>query len=174
MRKIENNPKLARHLANPRMAEALHKFQTDQVTAMKQYQSDAEVQEFFHEFCSVMGDHFTKLADTTKPKPKGTEFITKFFLLWMFSSSLCLHRGQKSRGVIIKWRYTVSSGWQLCTKFYLFVEKRSEEGTQVSSIVLLIVNSTYLYDCNRLLSKATPEFRQKVNLLVSKGILAVQ
>ena len=46
---------------------------------MKQYQSDAEVQEFFHEFCSVMGDHFMKLADTTKSKPKGTEFITKFF-----------------------------------------------------------------------------------------------
>ena len=59
------------------MAEALHKFQTDQATAMKQYQSDAEVQEFFHEFCSVMGDHFTKLADTTKPK--GTEFVTKTF-----------------------------------------------------------------------------------------------
>ena len=79
MHKIESNPKLARHLANPRMAEALHKFQTDQATAMKQYQSDAEVQEFFHEFCSVMGDHFTKLADTTKPKSKGTEFITKTF-----------------------------------------------------------------------------------------------
>ena len=79
MHKIESNPKLARHLANPRMAEALHKFQTDQATAMKQYQSDAEVQEFFHEFCSVMGDHFTKLADTTEAKPKGTEFITKTF-----------------------------------------------------------------------------------------------
>ena len=81
LHKIENNSKLARHLANPRMAEGLHKFQKDQATAMKQYQSDAEVQEFFHEFCSVMGDHFTKLADTTKSKPKGTEFITKSFLL---------------------------------------------------------------------------------------------
>ena len=69
MHKIEANPKLARHFTNPRMAEALHKFQTDQATAMKQYQNDLEVQEFFQEFCSIMGDHFTKLANTTKSQP---------------------------------------------------------------------------------------------------------
>ena len=74
LHKIEANPKLARHFTNPRMAEALHKFQTDQTAAMKQYQSDTEVQEFFQEFCSVMGGHFTKLADTTKSKPNGTIF----------------------------------------------------------------------------------------------------
>ena len=75
MHKIEANPKLARHFTNPRMAEALQKFQTDQAMAMKQYQNDHEVQEFIQEFCSIMGDHFTKLSDTTKSQPNGKIFI---------------------------------------------------------------------------------------------------
>lgn len=72
LHKIEANPKLAKHFTNPRMAEALHKFQTDQAAAIKQYQSDLEVQEFFQEFCSIMGDHFTKLDNTAKSQPNGS------------------------------------------------------------------------------------------------------
>lgn len=71
LQKIEANPKLAKRFTNPRMAEALHKFQTDQAVAIKQYQNDIEVQEFIQEFCSLMGDHFTKLANTTKSQSNG-------------------------------------------------------------------------------------------------------
>jgi len=53
------------------MAEALHKFQTDQASAVKHYQNDIEVREFIQEFCSLMGDHFTKLAHTTKSQSNG-------------------------------------------------------------------------------------------------------
>ena len=86
LHKIEANPKLARHLTNPRMAEALHKLQADQAAAMKHYESDAEVQEFFHEFCLVMGEHFSKLADTTKSKPNGTIFTlrTSYYIVNVF------------------------------------------------------------------------------------------
>ena len=72
LHKIEANPKLAKHLTNPRMSEALQKFQTDQALAMKQYQNDVEVQEFIQEFCSIMGDHFEGLAEKKKSQPKGT------------------------------------------------------------------------------------------------------
>ena len=54
------------------MAEALQKFQADRALAMKLYQNDVEVQEFIQEFCSIMGDHFTGLAEKTKPQLKGS------------------------------------------------------------------------------------------------------
>ena len=64
LQKIEANPKLARRFKDPRMAEALRKFHTDQAAAMNEFKNDHEIQEFIQEFCSVMGDHFTQLAST--------------------------------------------------------------------------------------------------------------
>lgn len=64
------------------MAEALQKFQADQGMAIKEYQNDREVQEFIQEFCSIMGDHFTKLATTTKSEPNGTVDLCTNLVLW--------------------------------------------------------------------------------------------
>jgi len=68
LQKIEANPKLARRFKDPKMAEALCKFHTDQAAAMNEFKNDREVQEFIQEFCSIMGDHFTQLAST---QPNG-------------------------------------------------------------------------------------------------------
>lgn len=83
LQKIEANPKLARQFADPRMAEALRKFHTDQAAAINEFKNDHEVQEFIQEFCSIMGDHFTHLAES-QPKSnveQQSAYFTSQFLM---------------------------------------------------------------------------------------------
>ncbi|KAI8498639.1 hypothetical protein Bbelb_238410 [Branchiostoma belcheri] len=62
-------------MEDPRFQQALAKFQRNPALAMQEYGDNPEVQKFFTEFCSILGDHFTNLADTqdsVQPAPVQT------------------------------------------------------------------------------------------------------
>jgi hypothetical protein len=61
--KIDSNPVLSRGLTDPNISKALEKFRTNPEEAMKENQKNPQVMEFLQEFCKLMGDHFTSLAD---------------------------------------------------------------------------------------------------------------
>ncbi|WAR08075.1 hypothetical protein MAR_018033 [Mya arenaria] len=46
-----------------KFVQAIGEFQRDPKTAMTKYGNNPEVQEFFQDFCGLMGDHFNKLGD---------------------------------------------------------------------------------------------------------------
>ncbi|XP_033123905.1 uncharacterized protein LOC117121634 isoform X2 [Anneissia japonica] len=61
---IEKHPKLAKQIQQPKFAMAVAQFQESPQKAMSDFQNDPELQQFFREFFSVLGDHFTKLGDS--------------------------------------------------------------------------------------------------------------
>lgn len=52
---IEKNETLAKRLADPTFMLALQEFQTNPTSASEKYKDNAEVQQFFMEFCNLMG-----------------------------------------------------------------------------------------------------------------------
>ncbi|XP_045195278.2 uncharacterized protein LOC123550878 [Mercenaria mercenaria] len=61
--KLEKNEKLAKRLQDPKFIQAIGDFQKNPTEALQKYGNNAEVQEFFKDFCGLMGDHFSKLDD---------------------------------------------------------------------------------------------------------------
>lgn len=48
---------------DPRFSQAIEKFQKNPKEVMEMCKTNAELAEFIQEFCALMGDHFTGLAD---------------------------------------------------------------------------------------------------------------
>ena len=63
LEKIEKHPLLSRALQDPNLARAMSQFQSDSGTVLQAAAGNPEMQTFLKEFCRVMGDHFTDLAD---------------------------------------------------------------------------------------------------------------
>ncbi|XP_052808084.1 uncharacterized protein LOC128236967 [Mya arenaria] len=63
LKKLEKNEKLSKRLQDRKFVQAIGEFQRDPKTAMTKYGNNPEVQEFFQDFCGLMGDHFNKLGD---------------------------------------------------------------------------------------------------------------
>ncbi|KAH3728971.1 uncharacterized protein LOC127853959 [Dreissena polymorpha] len=79
--KLEKNEKLAKRLQDPTFVRAIGEFQQNPQQALLKYGENKEVQEFFQDFCGLMGEHFNKLADSTSgpgsapppvPNPQAT------------------------------------------------------------------------------------------------------
>ncbi|XP_076090305.1 uncharacterized protein LOC143062524 [Mytilus galloprovincialis] len=84
--KVEKNETLLKKLQDPRFMEAVNMFQTNPTAAMERYKNDKETQEAFMQFCGLMGNHSTNIADKDgktkektpapqKPSPKIIEKI---------------------------------------------------------------------------------------------------
>ena len=63
LEKIEKHPLLSRALRDPHLAQVLSQFQSNPQAALHAAVGNREMQQFLREFCSLMGDHFTELAD---------------------------------------------------------------------------------------------------------------
>jgi hypothetical protein len=66
--KIAQNPRLAAGMANPKFSAALQEMQHNPKAALKKYSLDGdnsnpEIWDFLHEFCGVMGEHFTAMGE---------------------------------------------------------------------------------------------------------------
>ncbi|XP_078698008.1 uncharacterized protein LOC144925754 [Branchiostoma floridae x Branchiostoma belcheri] len=75
LKKIQSSSSITSKMEDPRFQQALAKFQRNPALAMQEYGDNPEVQKFFTEFCSILGDHFTKLSDTqdsVQPAPVQT------------------------------------------------------------------------------------------------------
>ncbi|XP_071486507.1 uncharacterized protein [Diadema antillarum] len=65
--KIEKNPHLARQMADPRFSQAMAMFQTNPQAAMQHFQSSPDIQQFFKEFCEILGNHFSNMGGPSAP-----------------------------------------------------------------------------------------------------------
>ena len=74
LRRISNNNGLLERLKDPRYAAALEDMQKNPGAAMKKYRDVPEVQNFFREFCEILGDHFVNLD---KNGGDGGTFLSK-------------------------------------------------------------------------------------------------
>lgn len=63
LEKILKNPRLSEKFLHPRFNDALSLFQQEPQKAMQVCKDDPEMAEFIQEFCSLMGEHFTQLAE---------------------------------------------------------------------------------------------------------------
>ena len=57
------HPKLSKQFLDPRFSQAIDKFQKNPREVMEMCQTNEELREFIQEFCSLMGEHFTLMAD---------------------------------------------------------------------------------------------------------------
>ena len=55
LKKIDQNPRLLRQLSDPRISQAMAKFQRNPQLAMQEYQDNPEIQQFFKDFCAILG-----------------------------------------------------------------------------------------------------------------------
>eukprot|EP00566_Odontella_aurita_P009257 CAMPEP_0113546676 /NCGR_PEP_ID=MMETSP0015_2-20120614/11936_1 /TAXON_ID=2838 /ORGANISM="Odontella" /LENGTH=513 /DNA_ID=CAMNT_0000447153 /DNA_START=83 /DNA_END=1625 /DNA_ORIENTATION=+ /assembly_acc=CAM_ASM_000160 len=71
MQKVAENPRLAAGLNNPKFTAALQALQKNPREAMAKFKNQPEIADFLHEFCGVMGEHFTKLGEEQDQKRKS-------------------------------------------------------------------------------------------------------
>ena len=62
-----------KQISDPRFVAALKKFESDREGAMKQFQGDPELQQFFTDFCQLMGNHFLDISKENDSKNTGIE-----------------------------------------------------------------------------------------------------
>lgn len=85
LEKIEKNKSLTQKLQDPKYVQVINEFQKNPQAAMLKYQSSPEIQQFFTDFCGILGTHFENLADkqethsrdVNKMKSKIQEIHTK-------------------------------------------------------------------------------------------------
>jgi len=65
LKKIEGNPSLAKLLMDPKFTAALAEVQTDPLKAMAMLSSNPEMQNALQEFSGILGEHFTKLGNSS-------------------------------------------------------------------------------------------------------------
>ena len=63
LEKIEKHPLLSKALQDPKLARAMSQFQSNPQAVLQSAAGDPELQTFLKEFCTLMGDHFSELAD---------------------------------------------------------------------------------------------------------------
>lgn len=71
--RISKNPILLAGMQNPKFTAALEALKSNPKEAMKKFKDHKDVTEFLNEFCSVLGDHFTKLGETQEQNVNVTE-----------------------------------------------------------------------------------------------------
>uniref|UniRef100_A0A7M5V3S5 Uncharacterized protein n=1 Tax=Clytia hemisphaerica TaxID=252671 RepID=A0A7M5V3S5_9CNID len=78
--KIMQHPKLSKQFMDPRFSSAIEKFQKNPREVMEMCQTNEELREFIQQFCSLMGDHFTGLADQTDKVSKRCIHLTTLMI----------------------------------------------------------------------------------------------
>lgn len=63
LKNIEKNEMLCKRILDPSFKAAITEFQTDPEAALEKYKDNVEIQSCFKDFCSIIGDHFSKLGD---------------------------------------------------------------------------------------------------------------
>ncbi|XP_057311676.1 uncharacterized protein LOC130649418 isoform X2 [Hydractinia symbiolongicarpus] len=74
LQKILSHPKLSKKFTDPRFSKAIQQLQTNPQHVMKMCQTNTELREFIQEFCAIMGEHFTGMADVQE---KAAVFSSK-------------------------------------------------------------------------------------------------
>ena len=75
LEKMEKHPVLSKALHDPQLAQVMSQFQSNPKAVLQAAAGNPDVQEFLKEFCALMGDHFSDLADKEEGKqsPKGKQ-----------------------------------------------------------------------------------------------------
>ena len=70
MKQIQSNPRLSKRLTDPNFLRVLEGFHSNPSEALRNYGSNPEMAEFLKDFCTLMGNHFTGLADQEEDASK--------------------------------------------------------------------------------------------------------
>ncbi|XP_013408030.1 uncharacterized protein LOC106172003 [Lingula anatina] len=161
--KVENNEVLFKRLSDPSFTKALTEFQTNPQAAMLKYKDNQEVQQFFKEFCGLLGDHFSNMPDGQPQKPKTDTISTTM----------------PSQGADISVRSSTNPNQPTAAD-----EKKMQEILSDPEIrfVLLDPFIQQLFETlrkdpekgQRMLSTAQPAQQEKIQKLVDAGLLAFQ
>ncbi|CAB3978307.1 STIP1 homolog isoform X1 [Paramuricea clavata] len=65
LKKLEDRPDLLKKLADPKYSQALSLFRTNPEDGLKLVQGNEELQAFIKDFCGILGEHFTSMAENT-------------------------------------------------------------------------------------------------------------
>ncbi len=66
--KIDKNPVLSKAFRDPSLVKVLEEFHKNPQQALAAAQDSPEVLAFLRQFCSIMGDHFTAMADNQEKR----------------------------------------------------------------------------------------------------------
>lgn len=62
---MEGRPDLLKKLADPRYSQALNLIRTNPEEGLKLVQGNQELLSFIEDFCGILGEHFTSMAENT-------------------------------------------------------------------------------------------------------------
>ena len=84
LEKIEKHPLLSKALQDPNLARAMSQFQSNPQAVLQSAAGNPELQAFLKEFCALMGEHFSELADKddAKKSSQGTMYIELLVHFW--------------------------------------------------------------------------------------------
>ncbi|XP_028414607.1 uncharacterized protein LOC114537704 [Dendronephthya gigantea] len=73
LKKLEGRPDLLKKLADPRYSQALSLFRQNPEEGLKLIQGSQELQSFIKDFCAILGEHFTGMAEQTSEQVNSSE-----------------------------------------------------------------------------------------------------
>ena len=73
-KKLEGRPDLLKKLSDPRYSQALNLFRTNPEEGLKLIQGNEELQSFIKDFCGILGEHFTLMAEKTVRNEKVAQY----------------------------------------------------------------------------------------------------
>lgn len=160
--KIMKNEKLSEKFLHPNFNEVISLLQKDPQQAMELCKSDPEMADFIHEFCALMGDHFTSLADTDDQHgeearaKKVQENIVK-------PASVEVHQKASQTDDIDKKVKDILSNPKLVEIL---------QDTEVQKLFMLLRSDPSKTE--RYMKKASMELQTKIQILIDTGLLQIQ
>jgi hypothetical protein len=152
LKRVQSNPTLRDRMTDPNFMKMLENFHSNPGEVMRKYASNPEMSQFLKEFCALMGDHFTKLADKEETAEKKRT-----------SKEQPLMREQRSNPEEDK---AIKE---------LIKDPDVQRALMDPSIQRLLQDLKDNPDqAQRNLQKASPEVKKMISLLISKQLLAVQ
>ncbi|XP_067945676.1 uncharacterized protein [Watersipora subatra] len=177
LNKLGNNDKLMTMMADPRCERALQEFQANPDKALITYQHDKYIQEFFREFCDVLGNHYENLHEASigvvdnvkgaQKAPPTTE--RKEELIKEVKSTRRQTTAPKSHQQLKKEDDEDAKVKQVLSNPELVEILQSEN---IMELIRSLKDNPS--EAQRLLLAGGKEFQEKVKTLVDAGLLAFQ
>lgn len=176
--KIMANPKLRSKLMHPQFSDVLGLLHSDPRKAIEVYRSNPEMTEFIQEFCSLMGDHFTNLAEIKEKIPEVGSFQQASNATIKTHEEPAIARETGASGKDTDSRF-VQRGSQtdnsdkqvqdILSNPHLVEILQDEE---IKNLFAMLRNDPHMGF--KYLQSSSPEIKEKVQILVNAGLLQVK
>ncbi|KAK7108391.1 uncharacterized protein [Littorina saxatilis] len=163
---VQKNETLSRRLGDPRFMQAVTEFQTNPMEAMAKYQNNPEMQQFLQEFCGILGQHFSGMGDkdvsSTPQKPAPAHAGPKI--------TEVTNQDNKASSGTQQSAFPVDPHVQ-----QILSDPANREILMDPKVQQLIENlRSNPEKAQKMLHEGDTAFRQKVDILISLGLLKFQ